>query len=325
MNDDTRREEALGAWLAAHLDAGAGEAPDAELVAAYAEGRLSDEERDAVELMLAESDEGRTLLLAVSDDVGALEAVTPARTAAPRSRLRLITMAVAVAAILVLAFNLWGDDLLPKDKPEASDVLLARAFASVGEKTAAAIELTPLTASELAAEGPSAERGGIEVWEPAFAISGATTAFRWAPVAGAALYQIEVRDASGDVIYTAESAEPAHLPPPDAMRLTVDAAYRFEVRTRGSDGPLTGRRGFRTLPIERSREHHQLDKRIAQVAGPRLGVLARAHLAVRYGLWTEGRRLAQTYVRNHPRDPAGQALLARIHRQLGMPEPDSIR
>lgn len=317
----TRDPDALGTWLIRRLDdVGAAEAPDPDLVVAYAEGRLSDEEREIVEARLAESDAGRALLETLMD-AGAVEVDAPPQPA----RGRLLKLAVlAAAAILLVAVGIEALGLLePGGEVTPSSTLVARAFDEArGADAGLFAALRPLDAEELAAPGPGPERGGLTLWEPAFVVTD-VGAFRFAPVEGATTYRVRVSNEQGEVVYDVRSLEPVHVVPPDGIRLQPGAVYVWEVETQTQAGStVKGRKTFTVAGPEVYRPFRAAAEILRERADARIVRLAEAHLAIRYGLWVRARLAAQAYVRNHPGDAAGRALLERIHRQLAMPAPE---
>ncbi|MDJ0976587.1 MAG: hypothetical protein QNJ98_19175 [Planctomycetota bacterium] len=318
----TRDSDALGTWLIRRLeDVGGETAPDPDLVVAYAEGRLSGEERDIVEARLAESDAGRALLEALMD-AGAVEARVPRAPA----RGRLLKLAVlSAAAILLVAVGIKASGILErKAEVVPSGTLLASAFDAARTADPDLFEsLRPLSSDELAAAGPGPERGGMKLWEPAFVVT-APGAFRWEAVEGATTYLLKVSDEQGQEIYTARSLEPVHGWPPDALRVNAGQVYLWEVETRTQEGnTVKGRKTFTVAGPEVYRPYRKGLELLQAKANPRIAKLAEAHLAIRYELWVQARLSAQAHVRNHPGDEAGRVLLERIHRQLGMPKPEN--
>ncbi len=187
-----------------------------EDVAAYLDGRLSDEARERVESVLAGSAEARAELVEASR----LIATIPVRQTQPK-RPWVLVSAVAAAAVLALVM---GPSL--SQKPATQQIATERrAPVSPGSGIRT---LSP-------------EDGALIGWSGARA----DVRFTWAAVPGAT-YQLTVTDAEGRTVWQADTTDTT-LVLPQTVELSGPASYYWNVDALAPDGSsaTTGVREFR--------------------------------------------------------------------------------
>jgi hypothetical protein len=299
----SKNDPALAAWLIDRFGVhgeGAG-LLDEDLVVGYAEGRLSEEERAAVEGLLARDPEARDVL-------GLARAGARDRTQGRRRW----ALPLAAAAVLLVAFGaaLWLDrapeDALPADGAARLLVLADRLTAShprAFEGLRARIEASDPV------ELPPLERGGVRVLAPRGEVLGGSPLLRWEPVPGATGYAVRIAPADGQPVFESKSVE-AQLRLPTALPA---GAYVLEVTARTAFGTATGSSPFRRGGEAARREHARAVAAIEAAAPPEDRALLVVYYAVARERFAEAAAALGRHRSAHPDDPR----ISRAARVLG--------
>jgi hypothetical protein len=286
---------------------GPDERVDANLLAAYAEGRLTGERRARVEALLAVDPEAREIVasLAEDDDVHA----APLRLVPRRVPWR--TAALAAAGLLVgVALALWAPW---KTTGQSLEEVAARLAAQRPDLFAG---FRPLDARELEAGGLSALRGGVVVVRPRGVVLDRPSTIEWRPVAGASQYRLAILSSTGEPLETITSAGTSH-PWPIDLPVAWGHSYLVEVATEGAFGHAEGRASFRVRTAEEAAAWARATDEVRARVDADVAHLLVAHLALRRGLLEEAERAARAHIASSPDDARGRAVLEHVERAVG--------
>jgi hypothetical protein len=241
-------DDALAAWLVRRFPktvAGTPEAvcPDADLLAAFAEGSLPEEGQAAVESHLAAC----ASCTSAADELASLGATAP--RVARRPTLRLLAIAAVLLVAAGVAFVVAREGDAPPADADALLVASARRMASARPDLFA--DLRPLLHAERTAAVPTQVRGGLVPGSPAGVVLDPRPTFRWTPVPGVDAYVVSVIAADGATVWSRRVAgPPADYSLGAGPSLVDGATYAWEVSAEGPAGPVSGRRGFRVASRE---------------------------------------------------------------------------
>lgn len=268
--------------LLAHVPWPEGDAGlDDETLAAWAEGALSDAERDAVEARLAQWSEGRTWMSAVQASRDLDEPAVAARTAPAPSR-RAAWLPLAAAAMLVAAF---GVALAMGGFDRPAEPTLAQTVASLrADHPDLFGDFTLLDETFLSARRET-ERGGLVANKPHHTISATRPRFTWSQRDGIEQFDVTLYDAEGRTIWTRQ-VEQAELDyPDDEQQLTPGTSYVWEVAGDAGLGALTSRRKFDTWTAPMRERFGDALNTVRRSGAPDTQQnLVLAHFAIRLGL-----------------------------------------
>lgn len=317
--------------------------PDENLLAGYADGRLTGERRTLVEEHLVVCDPCRDLVRSVREEVGAAGEEEPAGVLefagdragaasgagasipsldAMRERRRRSLVGWAVAAGVVLAVGAGLLALRRGDGPGAPTTPEGRLVAAAARLvTAAPSDLAgfrPADAAERRTEGADVHRSGLEIEMPAETLLTPTPTFRWSATA-ASPFTVVVADGDGQEVWR-RTSDVATMPYPlDAAPLAA-GAYVLEVSARGPLGETTATRAFR-VATEADRAVWDRIVKAAETAVPdaveRDVVLA--HAAARRSLWLEAEARAARAAAAPTADDVAKDTWAWVRRRLGRP------
>lgn len=324
--------------------------PDDNLLAGYADGRLTGERRERVEEHLVFCAPCRDLVLSVREEVGAageedpvgvadaVESVgvragaasgagasgpTPIRSldeARERRRRSLVAWAVAAGVLLAVGLGFVamrrGEGPATPTTPEGRLVAAAeRLVRAVPDDLAG---FRPADAAERRTEGADVHRSGLEIEMPAETLLTPTPTFRWSATA-ASPFTVVVADGDGQEVWR-RTSDTATMPYPIDAKPLDAGAYVLEVSARGPLGETTATRAFR-VASEAERAAWDRVVKAAETAVPdaveRDVVLA--HAAARRSLWLEAEVRAGRAATSPTADEVARDTWAWVRRKLGRP------
>jgi hypothetical protein len=291
---------------------------DADLLVAYAEGRLDDERRAALEERLADDDEGRRMVaLLVREGAGSAAAATsPAATGAPLQRSLLTWAAAAVLLVGAGAAGVWL--LAGRPKQDSTAWLAATARTLAAESPDPFAGFVPLSADELAGGAEAPLRGGLVVTRPRGLLSGDRPEVTWTPQDGVESYEVTLTQDDGTVLWTRRAPAPPLVYPADAPALPRGRNVVVAVAGTGPLGRVESGVTVRAAPEpEEAAFRNQVARARGSADDDREDLLV-AHLALRGGRLLEAETAARAYVARAPDDPLGKATLAHVERRLGL-------
>jgi len=232
--------EAVGRFASARP---VGSCPDGLVLASYAEGRLSSQERADCEAHMADCGRCTADLAALGRELAGLEVdanVTTPAWALARARALVGSSSESAAATSTAAAAAGAR--APGQSPARSEVLTriwARLRADSFPVAAAAslVLMVLLQLPQPGVRGPGV-RGAqydspddIVLTAPiGESLTDAGGVLSWDPVPGAGTYTVNVVDSAGNLVWTAESSAPRISIPAD-LRLTPGASYSWWVKT----------------------------------------------------------------------------------------------
>ncbi len=279
----TDNDPVLAAWLIERFGA-EGEASGLigeDLVVGYAEGRLSDEERDAAEQLLARDPAARQMLGLVPHETMQEE------PAARRSWFAYVAAAAAVLLAIGAFFWTQGDDL-PSDREERLVALVQRLPISDQTRAAMSARMTSTRPLDL----PAVERGGVHVLAPRGAVLTSSPMLRWRSVTGAADYTVRIARPDDSSLFTATISDLSLALPAELE----DGLYIFEVTAKTAFGEAGGSTLFRVVGPAIRAEHAGVVAAIRETASGTERELLTAWYALtkeRYGVATAALERAQ--------------------------------
>jgi len=332
--------------------------PDDNLLAGYADGRLTGERRVRVEEHLVRCAPCRDLVLAavesVREEVGAAGEEEPVAvgdagesvgvragaasgagasgpTSIPsgvpsladaRERRRRSLAAWAVAAGMLLAVGLGFVAMRRGEGPATPTTPEGRLVAAAARLVRAAPDdlagFRPADAAERRTEGADVHRSGLEIEMPAETLLTPTPTFRWSATA-ASPFTVVVADGDGQEVWR-RTSDLATMPyPMDAQPLAA-GAYVLEVSARGPLGETTATRAFR-VASEAERAAWERVVKAAETAVPDAVErdVVLAHAAARRSLWLEAEVRAGRAAASPAADEVARDTWAWVRRRLGRP------
>ena len=322
-------DEGLASWsarTARTAGPGAGErgpCPDPSLLAGFAEGRLLDAERQALQGHLALCEPCRAAVAGWIRDRGDPSLAPPAP--APRVlRGWRVAVPIAAAAALLLAFLLPAGVLRHPGADGGTDMAsAARDLAAARPDLFAGFR--PVEAGEELPRAFAQKRGAVVLLAPAGTILETRPAFRWRGVPGIARWKVTLLAADGEVLGSAEAADTALPFPAGTPDLAAGKRYLWEASGEGPLGPVKVRRAFDVAPEPDRRAFADAVAVIRERVPERLRSLVAAHLALRRGYYAAAEEEAAGHLRRFPGDPAGLDALGRARRALGEPAAEDGR
>jgi hypothetical protein len=282
---------------------------DENLLAAYAEGRLSGERRALVEARLANDPDARALVAALAGDAEVAAAAEAARPARPLLA-RPWTLGAAAVVLLGVGFAIWSA------RPGEEETLEQAAARLAAEQPDLLRGFRPLDEAELAALRLPALRGGVVVHRPRGTSIEDRPRIEWEHVPGAASYRVAVYGADGRTLW-ARTTDRQSMPWPDELPALEGVAHTVEVVADAALGRAEGRASFRVARPAERRRWDEVSSYV-RLRAPRHADALLAHLALRDGLLLEAERAAVAHAVAHPRDAGARALLADVRRALGI-------
>ncbi len=254
---------------------------DNDTIAGWVEGRLPEDELVAARAHALACPACRELVGATAELEAQATATRPKRTGR--------RLAIAAAVLVAVGGAVW----FLSSPNRATDESLQRAAERLAEASPELFtDFRPLYATERDERRPFVERGGLRVREPKGTILDPAPAFAWAPVAGATVYRVRVRDQEGRVVFETEASAP-RLAYPRALVDPLPQGARFvvAVEAEAPSGAVRGSEAFRTLePAAVERYRRGLDVIRRTVTEPERSVMS-THWALRNGLFAEALRL----------------------------------
>lgn len=300
------------------LRPGPGACPDANLLVGWAEARLDDDRRRAIEEHLAACDDCRGQALVLREELAPVSSAPPARLPFP---LRLLRGPLAIAALALLAvgvgvFLLARSPVRPIDEDER---LLAEAASLRAAEPVLLADLAPTPSRRLPAVPDRAQRGGVLLTGlPARYLADTRPTFAWEAVAGVDAYRVRLLDGQGAAVWTATTAA-SRLPwPSETSALVPGAAYVLEVRADAPLGAVEGRRGFELASTSDAERFHAARTRIEQ-RSPAFASRLVAHLALARGFTLEALAAAEAALAASPGDADARRLRAHVAALLATP------
>jgi|GEM_PF-3284861 len=318
--------------------------PDDNLVAGYADGRLTGARRDRVEAHLVGCAGCREVILALREEAGVAAEVQDPDVAAAgsqpgaaaelgagaailslglaRARRRMSIVAGALVAGVLLAVGLGFVSMRRRDGPEVPATpegrLVAAAARLVGAAPTDLAGFRPADAAERATGAADVHRSGLEIETPAATLLTSTPTFRWSATA-ASPFAVVVADGDGQEVWS-RTSDTATLPyPTDAAPLAA-GAYVLEVSARGPLGETTATRAFRVAG-DADRAAWARIVLAAEVAVPEADLrdVVLAHAAARRALWLEAEVRAARAALRPAADAVARDTWAWVRRTLGRP------
>jgi hypothetical protein len=306
--------------------------PPDEILVGWAEGRLSDAARDAVEVHAASCSACRDVVAQIAPYVERVPSREEARattsTAGPpperASRiltLRPRTLAVAAAVLVALGASVFLATRGPAPAPLDDDSRLVAFAAELRrERPDVFASFSPLSPQERRAR-VEPTRGGLVVFEPAGLAESVRPDVRWSPVRGVVAVRVTVRraaSASGTSLFERDATATPFAYPADAPALERGVDYEVEVSARGAAGTVSGAAEFRVATEADDAAFRAAASLVAERAPAELSDLARAHFAARSGRWAESEAAARIFVAAHPSHRGGAELLAFVLDRRGV-------
>jgi hypothetical protein len=283
--------------------------------------RLVAAERDQVEGHLAACDACRAAVVeAVRDGVDE----APVRRASARIH-RPWRFALAAAAAVIVAALVVLPSLSRSVPADTQEALVASAADLAGARPDLFRDFHPLRPGEEVAAALSQKRGALALFAPAGVVLDTRPAFRWEAVPGVANWRVSLLTADGELLWTTESAEPALAFPAGRADLAPGTRYIWEASGDGPLGPEGSRRAFDVASAEDRRVLDDAGREIDARAPQRLRGLLRANFALRRGCYAAAQTSAEEFVREHPQDVAGRAVLDAARRALGASGDAAVR
>lgn len=271
---------------------------DPNLIAAYVDGGLDEDERARVASQIHRDPEALMLVRALEGERAALSA--------PRSGA--LRIAASVAAVLLVAIGAWwftsGERGQPQ--PQTLDARLVAAIDKLGQDTPEVFgDFQLLSGEELVPA--AASRGGAEWIAPRGVLLAPPTMLRWKNPPGAKRVMLTVTG-PGTRIEREVEAESLEV---DALR-----PGRYVVTVRGLDtlAAQTIRRAFDVADDAARTLHASALDRIGSQVDEDLAPILRAHYALRHGL----RARAAVEADRSTGDADVDAALGEIRRHLGL-------
>lgn len=298
--------------------------PEADLLAAFAEGRLLAFELATVEAHVAACEECReavALLMEAETAPAAGEESVPVRwTAPPPSRWSWSRGFAAAAGILVLAglagWVLWRDGTEPG--PPGTDARLVAAAADLRRSDPGLFSgFAPLSAAELAASPPVVRSGGpVKALSPAGTVLATRPAFRWEADREDAVSELTLMTNDGRAVWKRRVPSGRGTQtfdyPGDAPPLEAGGAYLFEI------GGETG--GFRVATDDLRALHGRRMSAIDAAVPAPLRHLLKTHVALRHDLLAEAETAVREHLRGDPGERVGRDTLRFLLRKIGAAE-----
>ena len=268
---------------------------DEDLVVGYAEGRLDEAERDAVEALLARDPEAREMLGLVPP--AAAVVAPPARR-----RPRMLVWAAAAAVLCALGLT-WWNSRTQTDIPPA-DRLLAYAERLAEEDAGTFAGLPARLRSDAPLALPPKERGALRVLMPQGELLDDTVEVRWTAVAGATRYEVEVATEEGGVVDRAATTERRH-----AVSLSP-GRYLARIRTTTPFGQAEGATHFQVADAARRAAHARAVEVIESVAPASERQLLRAWYSLEAGRFENAAQALAAHRAAYPDDPRSARVAA---------------
>jgi hypothetical protein len=298
--------------------------PDELKLAAYAEERLLDAEREALEGHLAGCVRCREAVASIARAAAAeAPAQRPAldfvRGGAPRL-LRLAPL-LAAAAILVLAAWWWQ-----RRAPASAAAELVAAVERLAESDPAAFGgFRPFSPEELAADPRPVERGPrLRGTWPRGTIDDPRPRIRWELVRLAESSAVSIVDGSGRLVLELAAGKDGLAWPDGAAPLERGGAYVLTVVVRGALGDSRGSAAFAVASEEESRAASAAAAAVERAVPAPLRDLLAAHWLLRSQRYVEAAAAARRYLVARPEDPDGRLALFQALARLDASEADAL-
>lgn len=292
----------------------ADQCPDPAALAGLAEGCLPADARPALERHLAACHDCREVLATLLP--GGLPAARP-------NPLRWALL-LAAAVLFALGAGAWW--LLRPPTPDHDARLVAAAAVLARAEPELFPDFRPLPAQELDRLGTGLTRGasGLLLQHPRGRVLRERPPLWFLPAVGGSDYRFVLTAEDGSplgqaALATPPTDQPVRLdwPLPDA--LPSDVACTARLQCEGPLGPETSLTTFQlATQAQRSRLEQQLSA-IARHAAPPLVPELQAHLLLREGFVLEAEARCRAWLAQSPDHAPARALLAAVHRLLGVP------
>jgi len=293
-----------------------GPCPGPGLLAAYAEGRLLDEERALVENHAAECESCRALVAAVVREA-------PGAMVSSRQRWRWYAAAGVAAAALVAIMSGGRGGRQPAHGDTESRLVGASAELAKRHSDLFA-SFAPLTREERLRRR-SVERGALVALQPAGVEIDTRPGLRWEPSPGADEYVVCLTGEDGATLWQVKTSEARLDYPTDKAELSAGRRYAWEVSCTG--GPLgdDSAQGAFTVASEVQRASFERAMRLIDAGVPgEISELLKAHFAIRGGFYREAERAARAFFEAHPRDAVARETLFQALELLGSREAEHL-
>lgn len=302
-------DDMLAAWLLMRFGADGERAGllDEDLLVGYIEDRLSAEERDAVEALLAQDAEARAMLDLRGESEDPLQQVPAPATARPAPR----RWAFAAAAVLLLGLGVWMFGSGDREEPRSEDPatrLLALADRLGASDPATFATLRARIASGAPVDVPAVERGGIAVSMPRGVLVQASPTLRWQAARGATSYALQIAPEDGPPVYEATTRETSHA----VAEALAPGRYVCEVEASLPFGTATGTAAFRVADRDERAAFLAAKAAIEETAAPEDLQLVLAYFALDQAFYAEALAALAAQRATHPDDPRLAALEALV-------------
>lgn len=287
--------------------AGPGPCPDTNLLSGFAEGRLLEEERDALESHLAGCDGCRS----------AVRLLDHGRPPARRAPARALLAAAAVLLVSAGAFLAWKGGSPPREERfRAAAAEVARLHPGLGEELR-------LPAREERLRRAEGLRGtGLRAMLPAGRVLDARPGFRWAGGPPGGEVRVALEGPGGVPLWTVAAMGEGAPFPSDRPALEPGRTYTWAVAAATPLGPVEARRAFTVAAVDERREFEEAMLRIDASAPADGADLLKAVLALSRDFRVEAVGFARRAVEALPGEPVAGEILFQALERTGAPEAD---
>jgi hypothetical protein len=305
--------------------------PDENLLVAFAERRLLEAEREAVEAHLVRCEACLDMVseIAVSDLNEEKVAVHA------QSRLRPFLL-VAAALLLIVGIGLVAKTLWNSRPPAPSDAERLEAMLQTTARDLARARpdrfsgFAPLTREERLRPKPAVARSdGIVLIRPVKNILDTRPTFAWESPGGEkpveiALYRIEGASRIGLEPLVVSGRE-SHVPYPSARPELEPGKYQWRIHLEGPFGRATSSpRSFIIVPVGERQAWLAAADDIDENAPERIRFLLKAHLAIRRGFFAKAEKAVRRHLRTYPEDRPARETLYHVLATVGSAEAAAI-
>jgi hypothetical protein len=305
--------------------------PDENLLAAFAERRLLDAERERVEEHLVRCE---TCLELVSEI--ARPDLDQEPVAAPtRSRLRPFLLVAAALLVVVgiglVARKLWNSRVPAPPDPARLEAMLETTARDLARARPDRFSgFAPLTREERLRPQPAVARGdGVVLIRPVKNILETRPTFAWESPAGVAPVEIVLYRIEGASRIALEplgaSCRKSRVPYPSARPELEPGKYQWRIHLEGPFGRTTSSpRSFTIVPEAERKAYLAAAGDIEEKAAERIRFLLEAHLAIRRGLFEEAEKAVRRHLRTYPEDRLARETLYHVLATVGSVEAPTV-
>jgi len=308
-------EDALRAWMSERDDRSSDACIDVNDLAAFAIGRMLDEERERIEAHVVTCSLCRAAVTAAVRAEAHLDAEAPRLRRSSRGPWFAVAAAVVLLAV-GLAF-LASRPGAPESKPT-----LDTAWASLANAHPDLFgDIDPLSAVERRRPGAALQRGSLRVEAPRGVVLEARPTVQWA---GEGAARIRVSTADGRPLESVAGTSSPWAWPDASPPLPRGETYLVEIEAEGVLGLEQASTTFAVASDALVLLYMRRSDAVRDSIDAPLRELVLSHLALRADLLAEARRHAEAYLEARPEDEIGRETLFQVLTREGRSDIDHL-